>query len=175
MKRVLVVAAILLTAACGSSSTSSGQSNSSNSSSSSASGFQLVTKTSLNGTALSDPQGMTLYMFKSDSAGKPTCTGGCASTWPAETAPQALPTVTGLNGTWAAVTAADGSAQLSYDGWPLYRYSGDKSPSDANGQGIGGVWFAVTSTTTPNPGASSAGATTPAGSSSSSSSYNYYN
>jgi hypothetical protein len=26
---------------------------------------------------------------------------------------------------------------------PLYYYSGDKKPGDANGQGIGGVWFVL--------------------------------
>ena len=28
--------------------------------------------------------------------------------------------------------------------WPLYRYAGDAKAGDTNGQGSGGVWFAVT-------------------------------
>jgi hypothetical protein len=44
--------------------------------------------------------------------------------------------------------------QLTYDGWPLYRYSGDAKPGEANGQGVGGVWFAMT------PEGPSQGATT---------------
>jgi len=27
---------------------------------------------------------------------------------------------------------------------PLYLFSGDQQPGDTNGQGVGGVWFAVT-------------------------------
>jgi hypothetical protein len=27
---------------------------------------------------------------------------------------------------------------------PLYHFSGDQQPGDSNGQGVGGVWFAVT-------------------------------
>ena len=27
--------------------------------------------------------------------------------------------------------------------WPLYRFAGDASPGDTNGQGSGGTWFAV--------------------------------
>jgi hypothetical protein len=45
-----------------------------------------------------------------------------------------------------------GGLQLTYDGHPLYRYSGDKSTADANGDGVGGQWFAMKSS-----GASSGG------------------
>ena len=44
---------------------------------------------------------------------------------------------------------ADGSTQVTYNGHPLYTYSGDSAAGQANGQGIGGVWFAVTATGTP--------------------------
>ena len=37
----------------------------------------------------------------------------------------------------------DGRLQLTYDGHPLYRYAGDRSKADANGDGVGGQWFAV--------------------------------
>ncbi len=36
-----------------------------------------------------------------------------------------------------------GKLQLTYDGHPLYRYAGDRSKADANGQGVGGQWFVV--------------------------------
>ena len=36
-----------------------------------------------------------------------------------------------------------GELQLTYDGHPLYRYAGDQSKADANGQGVGGQWFVV--------------------------------
>ena len=39
--------------------------------------------------------------------------------------------------------ADDGKLQLTYDGHPLYRYAGDQSKADANGEGVGGQWFVV--------------------------------
>lgn len=41
------------------------------------------------------------------------------------------------------VTRDDGSKQLTIAGWPMYRYAEDKKPGDANGQGVGGTWFAA--------------------------------
>lgn len=38
---------------------------------------------------------------------------------------------------------ADGSAQVTYAGHPLYRYSGDDVPGDTNGHGFNDVWFLV--------------------------------
>jgi predicted lipoprotein with Yx(FWY)xxD motif len=37
----------------------------------------------------------------------------------------------------------DGGTEVTYNGMPLYLYVGDKSPGQANGQGVGG-FFAVT-------------------------------
>jgi hypothetical protein len=42
------------------------------------------------------------------------------------------------------VVRKDGSKQLTLKGWPLYEFSNDKAPGQANGQGSGGTWFAVT-------------------------------
>ena len=33
---------------------------------------------------------------------------------------------------------------MTLNGWPLYYYSGDKTPGDTNGQGVGGVWWVLT-------------------------------
>lgn len=41
------------------------------------------------------------------------------------------------------VTRADGTKQLTVAGWPMYRYAKDTAPGDANGQGVGGTWFAA--------------------------------
>lgn len=98
------------------------------------------------GTVLQAPSGLTLYHLTTDAKGKVTCTGNCAATWPPLIAssgklPAASPDVTGHLGT---VERPDGSTQVTFDGMPLYTYSGDSGPGQANGQGIGGVWFAVT-------------------------------
>jgi predicted lipoprotein with Yx(FWY)xxD motif len=41
------------------------------------------------------------------------------------------------------VTRGDGTTQATYNGWPLYFYSGDTEPGHTRGHSIGGVWFAV--------------------------------
>lgn len=95
------------------------------------------------GTVLVDAEGFTLYYFAPDEAGEPTCTGGCAGTWPPATV-SAVPKDTGLPGALGTATSSSGEMQLTYEGWPLYTYSGDAEPGQANGQGVGGVWFAMT-------------------------------
>ena len=51
----------------------------------------------------------------------------------------------------------DGGTQVTYNGHPLYRFAPDEAPGDTNGQGVGGVWFAVDATGNAVP-ASSTGA-----------------
>jgi predicted lipoprotein with Yx(FWY)xxD motif len=41
------------------------------------------------------------------------------------------------------ITRDDGTMQATYNGWPLYYYSGDAAPGDINGQGMEGLWFLV--------------------------------
>lgn len=107
------------------------------------------------GTVLVDAEGFTLYAFMPDAAGEPTCTGGCAGTWPPAIV-EGVPEGTDLPGELGTVESPTGGKQLTYDGWPLYRYSGDTEPGEANGQGIGGVWFAMTPDG-PSGGATNAG------------------
>ena len=44
------------------------------------------------------------------------------------------------------VTRTDGTKQATVGGWPVYTFSGDKKSCDINGQGLGGVWFALKGT-----------------------------
>ena len=102
------------------------------------------------GTVLVDGNGMTLYLFESDTGTTSTCTGTCASTWPALTTSGSAMTSGDASGSMLGTgKGADGSTQVTYNGHPLYTYSGDSAAGQANGQGIGGVWFAVTATGTP--------------------------
>jgi predicted lipoprotein with Yx(FWY)xxD motif len=50
----------------------------------------------------------------------------------------------GVHASQLGVTARrDGTAQLTYNGWLLYRYAGDQAPGDLAGQGLHGAWFVV--------------------------------
>jgi predicted lipoprotein with Yx(FWY)xxD motif len=103
-----------------------------------------VSETAL-GRALTDPDGRTLYAFTRDTDGTSSCYEDCAATWPALTV---TGTVTGAKGVQADRLATaerrDGTNQVTYGGMPLYYYAGDVQPGHTNGQGVGGVWFAVT-------------------------------
>ncbi len=97
------------------------------------------------GGVVADADGRALYAFTKDEAGTPTCTGGCATAWPAASAPTTLVAGDGVDGSkLAAVARPDGAAdQLKLGRWPLYYFAGDAGPGDFNGQGSGGVWFLV--------------------------------
>ena len=93
------------------------------------------------GPILTDRRGSTLYMFSNDTPTSATCTGGCASAWPAFLF-QGTPTVgEGLNPDLFTSVDGEGGPQLAYNGHPLYYFAGDSAPGDTNGQGSGGVWF----------------------------------
>jgi len=135
------VAVALLLAACAKSTPTSGGP--------SPSGKDTVDSKSISGlgSVLVNSQGFTLYHLRTETSSNIQCTGSCVSTWP----PMLLPAGTsaptegsGATGKLGTVTRPDGGTQVTYDGFPLYTYSGDTGPGQANGQGIQGVWFAVT-------------------------------
>lgn len=94
------------------------------------------------GQVLVDGEGFTLYIFLNDEPGTSNCSGGCAGTWPPLLVEGEVVAGDGLDaGLIGTTTRDDGSTQVMYNGWPLYKYAGDSSPGDANGQGVGDVWF----------------------------------
>ncbi|HTE85877.1 MAG TPA: hypothetical protein VK821_14205 [Dehalococcoidia bacterium] len=102
------------------------------------------------GQYLADANGMTLYVFSADQAnsGASACAGTCAGAWPPATVSSPPPTPPdGLMGVLDAIMRDDGSAQLTYGGMPLYRFSGDTSAGQIKGQNVtafGGTWTAAT-------------------------------
>jgi predicted lipoprotein with Yx(FWY)xxD motif len=97
------------------------------------------------GTVLTDPDGRTLYAFTKDKDGTSSCYEDCAATWPALTVEGPVTAGEGLEAdSLATAERRDGTNQVTYRGMPLYYYAGDSQPGDTNGQGIGGIWFAVT-------------------------------
>lgn len=96
------------------------------------------------GAFLTDLEGKTLYIFKSDTpnSSESTCYDSCAGAWPpyivTETPNAAHDEVTDEIGT---ITRTDGSMQVTYNGWPLYYFAADTAPGNTNGHGASGVWF----------------------------------
>ena len=90
--------------------------------------------------------GFALYRFDKDTAKPPksNCEGECTKTWtPMIANGQTMVSEldAGLLGT---VARADGSTQVTYAGWPLYSFTGDRSPGRTSGQGKGGTWWLIT-------------------------------
>ena len=84
------------------------------------------------GTVLVDGKGITVYMYATDTRGRPSrCYDICAVQWPA------------LLGT---APRTDGSTQITYNGWPLYLWPPDRAPGMATGQALtnaGGLWYVL--------------------------------
>jgi predicted lipoprotein with Yx(FWY)xxD motif len=99
------------------------------------------------GTVLVESKGDTLYLFQKDTGTKSTCVGPCASAWPPLRASGKPTAGSGANASMLGTTPrSDGKPQVTYNGHPLYTYSGDQNPGDSNGEGIsafGGLWYAV--------------------------------
>ena len=98
------------------------------------------------GNILTDSDGGTLYLFTTDERNVSNCSGGCAQAWPpliADGDPVAGEGVSADH--LGTIARADGSSQVTYNGWPLYSFASDEQPGDANGQGSGDVWFVVSS------------------------------
>jgi predicted lipoprotein with Yx(FWY)xxD motif len=98
-------------------------------------------------TTLVTAGGMTLYHLTGESASKITCTGACTATWPPLLVAKGAKVRAGAgvsNASLAVVRRPDGKRQVTYAGLPLYRYAGDAKAGDANGEGVGNAWFAVT-------------------------------
>jgi predicted lipoprotein with Yx(FWY)xxD motif len=170
MKRLVIAAALLAAtlaaAGCGGSSTNGSSGTATTASSSSAgSGYgyggasrstttqsasgnaTIAVKSSSLGQILVDGKGMTLYLFEKDTGTTSTCNGSCADFWPPVTttgAPNAGQGV--MAGKLGTTTRSDGKTEVTYNGHPLYYYSGDKKPGDVTGQGLnafGALWYVL--------------------------------
>ena len=148
----MALVSVLVAGACGddeaaddgSGSSASGSSSSSSSSAEGEAATLRVAKAGPLGDVLVDEEGFTLYLFTKDSDGSSACTGSCATTWPPLLAPGSATVGAGLDEAKLGTLArSDGPAQVTYAGKPLYRYAPDQKAGDTNGQGVGGVWFAV--------------------------------
>ena len=108
---------------------------------------ELKTATIGGATVLTNAQGLTLYWFAPDTAGRSACYGDCAAYWPPVTgSPAAVP---GVTGTLTTIHRSGGQLQTTYNGHPLYTYIGDSAPGQARGNNLnlnGGLWHEVTVT-----------------------------
>jgi predicted lipoprotein with Yx(FWY)xxD motif len=98
------------------------------------------------GDALVGPEGLTLYMFDSDTQGEgaSSCSGGCLDNWPPLTVDGEATASADVSAELTTFERDDGSMQVAANGWPLYYFVSDESPGDTNGQAVGDVWWMLT-------------------------------
>ena len=99
------------------------------------------------GNFLVDDQGRTIYVYANDTqnSGTSACTDSeCTSEWLPVVVTGTPTAGTGVDATkLGTITRDDGTMQATYNGWPLYYFSGDTAPGDMNGQGMEGLWFLI--------------------------------
>ena len=94
---------------------------------------------------LTNGSGWTLYLYARDvpNNGTSACYGACAKTWPPFYSAN-INVALGINSSaFGTITRTDGTKQSTYNGWPLYYFAPDKAAGQTNGQGIAGVWYAI--------------------------------
>ncbi|HEU4813348.1 MAG TPA: hypothetical protein VFS99_03880 [Xanthomonadaceae bacterium] len=104
------------------------------------------------GTYLTDSAGNAVYMLEGDPEGD-ACVGDCLETWPPVLVTDVQPSVDvgvdldpALVGT---MQRPDGTMQVTYNGFPLYRYAADTGANRIAGHGIDdqwGEWYLLTPT-----------------------------
>ena len=117
---------------------------------SSSGGTVITTAKSSAGTFLTNGSGRAVYLWVKDTGDMSNCNGACAGAWPPVTT---TATATASGSAKASdigtITRSDGTKQVTYDGHPLYYFSGDSGPGTASGQGsdgFGAKWWLVAPT-----------------------------
>jgi predicted lipoprotein with Yx(FWY)xxD motif len=113
-------------------------------------GTVITTAKSSAGTVLVNGSGRAVYLWVKDTGDMSNCSGACAGAWPPVTT-TATATATGAAkaSDIGTITRSDGTKQVTYDGHPLYYFSGDSGAGTASGQGsdgFGAKWWLVAPT-----------------------------
>lgn len=99
------------------------------------------------GMVLVDSKGFVLYDFHQDKGTTSACYGECAAVWPPLLTEGEPKPSNGANaGMLGTTKRKDGTAQVTYNGHPLYTYVADKKPGEANGNdfsSFGAQWYAL--------------------------------
>jgi predicted lipoprotein with Yx(FWY)xxD motif len=105
----------------------------------------LKTESTRAGTVLANGGGMTLYYYSEDKpgSGKSVCTGACIRAWPALAYPVRAPAGVHLPGKIGYIVRPSGFKQVTINGYPIYKFAGDKAPGQAKGNGIEGAWHVI--------------------------------
>jgi predicted lipoprotein with Yx(FWY)xxD motif len=107
----------------------------------------VKTMSTRKGTVLVNARGRTLYWFAKDTRTRSSCNGSCAAYWRPVIGKATAAAGTSLPHRFGTIKRADGRTQATYDGHPLYTYTGDTASGQLKGNDLnasGGLWWAVT-------------------------------
>jgi predicted lipoprotein with Yx(FWY)xxD motif len=98
------------------------------------------------GAILVDGEGRALYIFMNDTQNgdSSACTDECATEWEPFTS-QGDPVAGAgvIQKSLGTITREDGTVQVTFNGWPLYYFSGDHGAGSTLGQGMEDLWFLI--------------------------------
>ncbi len=92
------------------------------------------------GKVLATSKGRTLYLYTSDGRNKSMCTGSCASVWPPLLTKGKPVAGMGVKKSLLGTAERGTKLQVTYNGHPLYTYTGDSKAGQTNGEGSGGFF-----------------------------------
>lgn len=101
------------------------------------------------GKVLGNSKGFSLYALSSEHSAKLVCTATCEKIWPPLLVSSKVNTVslgTDVRGKLGFVKRSATTKQVTYNGYPLYRFVEDKGSRQSHGEGVkafGGVWHLV--------------------------------
>jgi predicted lipoprotein with Yx(FWY)xxD motif len=99
------------------------------------------------GSVLADRSGHTLYLLTTEAGSKLHCTSAaCLSVWPPlEISKGQKPSIgAGVKGKVSTVARSSTTLQVTFNGYPVYVYSGDSGKGQTHGEGLnefGGLWW----------------------------------
>ena len=96
------------------------------------------------GKVLAKSNGRTLYLYTPDGHNKSNCYAGCAPTWPPLMTKGKPVAGTGVKKALLGTAKRGARLQVTYNGHPLYKFTGDVKAGDATGEGTDGTWYVVT-------------------------------
>jgi predicted lipoprotein with Yx(FWY)xxD motif len=89
------------------------------------------------------------YLLSNESGAKIHCRTHCLSIWPpllVKTSVTSVSVGVGVGGKIGFVKRSSTMKQVTFNGYPIYFFTGDSGPNQVNGQGIvsdGGTWYLV--------------------------------
>ncbi len=103
-------------------------------------GTKVTLHSTNRGKVLATSTGRTLYLYTGDTKNKSNCTGSCAASWPPLMTKGKPVAGMGVKKSLLGTAKRGAKLQVSYNGHPLYTWTGDSKAGQATGEGLNGFY-----------------------------------